>query len=496
MQNKQIITNSGAAVGQALFSGALLFFLYRYLIANLGIEKLGIWSLVLATTSVSRISAFGLSGSVVPFVAKYKARGAENDATRVLQTAAISVVVLLGGLVLFLYPFFEWILSRVITGPEITDALEILPFAVVSLLVGTVGGIYQSGLDACQRIDLRSLINIGTGGLYFLLVIILVPEYGLVGVASAQLLQAVAIVILACIFVRHQLPSLPVIPYQWTGRLFRAMFHYGVKFQVITISMMLIDPVTKALMARYGSLSLVGYYEMSNRMLEQVRSILMSANQVLVPVFATVKEQAGDINHLYLNSYRLMLYLAVPLFGAVIAATPLISLVWIGHYEDVFVLFTMVLVCGWVVNTLSIPAYFVCMGCENLRPNTVGYVFMGVTNIGFGLALALMFGGVGVVVGRVLALFLGSVILIVLFHRENNIDKVELFRQEDMFHVQSCIVGVIAAFALYGALISQLDEFHVALLALFCFLLIMGYAVWRHPMRVRILGWLGVNDGK
>jgi O-antigen/teichoic acid export membrane protein len=494
MQKKRIITNTSAAVAQALFSAVLLFFLYRFLIANLGIEKLGIWSLVLATTSVSRISAFGLAGSIVPFVAKYLARDAEHDASRVIQTASISLAVLLGGLVFLLYPLFVWVLSKIIPGPEIIYALEILPYAMVSLVVGAIAGIYSSGLDACQRIDIRSLINIGSGVFYFLLVVLLVPDYALVGVAISQLSRAAIILFVTVIFLRRLLPTLPVIPYQWTARLFREMFSYGVKFQVITISMMLVDPVTKALMARYGSLSLVGYYEMSNRMLEQVRTLLMSANRVLVPVFATVLEKAGNINRLYLNSYSLMLYLAVPIFGAVVAAAPLISLLWIGKYEDVFVLFTMILVCGWVLNTLSYPAYFVGLGSEKLRANVVGYITMGIANVLFGLLLALYFGGIGVVVGRVSALLLGSAILVMIFHRDNRIGLSKLFRKEDRFYVLTAIAGATIAMVLYSTLTSQAGEFYAALLAFLSFFPIMGVAFWRHSMRARMFRWLGVRD--
>jgi hypothetical protein len=57
-----------SAAGQTLVQTAVLFLVYRYLIGELGIERLGVWGIVLATTSVARVSELGLSGSVTKLV--------------------------------------------------------------------------------------------------------------------------------------------------------------------------------------------------------------------------------------------------------------------------------------------------------------------------------------------------------------------------------------------------------------------------------------------
>ena len=50
-----------ANVLQALAGAALLFALYRYINTTLGVEQLGVWSVVLATASASRLADLGLS---------------------------------------------------------------------------------------------------------------------------------------------------------------------------------------------------------------------------------------------------------------------------------------------------------------------------------------------------------------------------------------------------------------------------------------------------
>ena len=71
--SRRLISNAAVSVVQTVISGVVLFLLYRYLLDHLGTEQLGLWSVILASTSVARLSDLGLTGSVVKFVARYRA---------------------------------------------------------------------------------------------------------------------------------------------------------------------------------------------------------------------------------------------------------------------------------------------------------------------------------------------------------------------------------------------------------------------------------------
>ena len=74
MNQKRILLNAVTTFVQVAGSAATLFFLYRFLVRTIGVERLGIWSLVLATTSAVTLANQGFSTSVTKFVAKYAAR--------------------------------------------------------------------------------------------------------------------------------------------------------------------------------------------------------------------------------------------------------------------------------------------------------------------------------------------------------------------------------------------------------------------------------------
>ena len=68
--NKQIINNSILSIIQIFVVSICSFFLYKYIIVLLGIEKLGLWSLILSVTSLATLGNFGFTGSLIKFSAE------------------------------------------------------------------------------------------------------------------------------------------------------------------------------------------------------------------------------------------------------------------------------------------------------------------------------------------------------------------------------------------------------------------------------------------
>ncbi len=157
--NRQLVLkNSVWSVLQTIISGLVLFFLYRYLILSLGAEQLGLWSVILASTSFAKLSDMGLMGSVVKYIAKYKALEDDKRASEILETATISIVVIVGLFLAIASPLFEYAIIYAIPTESISEGVKILPLAILSLWINSIAGVFLSGLDGCQRMDLKSII--------------------------------------------------------------------------------------------------------------------------------------------------------------------------------------------------------------------------------------------------------------------------------------------------------------------------------------------------
>ncbi len=494
IQKRRVLINAIISVVQVVVSGGILFVLYRFLLNTIGIEKLGIWSVVLAATSVANIANLGLSASVVKFVAKYLARNEERTVANVIQTSVISIGALMGLVLLIVFPFANWLLGLVIPAAYLKDALSILPYALISLWVMVVASVFQAGLDGYQRIDIRGEILIVNSLLNLLLCLVLVPAHGLMGLAYAHIANAVMSLVGSWVMLKRHLSLLPIFLYKWNRKLFKEMVGYGLNFQVISICLMLCDPITKALLTKFGGLVMTGFYEMASRMIVQVRALLVSANQVLVPTVADLQERNPNIiQSVYRDNYRLMFYIALPFYSIIIALTPLISEIWIGHYETYFVVFSILLAVNLFINTLSVPAYFSYLGIGKLKWNTLGHVIPAVMNVILSFSCGFLFGGIGVVSAWILSSITGSLVIAISYNRIYRIPYSELLPRESMRLAAACFIGVFLALLIYYQFNHTLMITIATIITLISFSIIIITPLWSHPMRRRMMGWIA-ND--
>lgn len=487
MSSNRLTRNALMAVVQVIVSGGVLFLLYRYLLRTIGSEQVGIWAVVLATASVSRISEMGFTGSAVKYTARYIARGEKNEASEVIQTTAITIGVVLACVLAGGYPLIAWLMEKIIPVAHIPGALAILPYALISVWIGAIAGVFSSGLDGCQRIDLRVLVSMLATVLLLVLTWIWVPELGLIGLVWAQIGQGMLMLLGSWVLLRRELPSLPLLFFNWRYSLFREMFQYGFNYQVISILVMLIDPMTKALMTKFGGLTSLAYYEMANRMVTQFRSLLVSANQVMVPYVANLHENAPEeIRKAYLDSYRIVFFLALPLFAGVAAVAPLASELWIGHYEQSFIVYTTLISAAYWLNTLTVPAYFVNLGTGLLRWNTWSFIVMAPLNLALGYLLGVAWGGEGVVLGYVLALVIGSGLIVLGYHRDHHMPLAELLPRESKKLFIACCIGLMAGWAAFYLL--EVPTGYLAKAGLSLAICIIGIApvFWMHPLRKKM----------
>jgi len=491
MEKRQIFINAIMSVTQILVISVVLFILYKFLLNTIGVEQLGIWALVLATTAVTQIANLGFSGSVVKFVAKYIARGENENISGVIQTASLSVGVFVGVILMTCYPIAKRILGLVIPNESVPFALDVLPYAFLALWIMVITSIFQAGLDGYQRIDLRSLLLIGGSILHLLLCFILAPTYGLIGVAYARVIQNITILVSSWFLLKRYLPLLPIFPCKWNRGLFREIIGYGINFQIITVTTMFYDPITKALLSKFGGLSMVGYYEMASRMVQQFRALIVSANQVLVPYIADLRERTPErIQSVYLTSYQLIFYLALPLYSVIIICTPIISELWIGHYERFFVVFGTLLAIGWFLNTLNAPAYFANLGTGELRWNVMSHLVIALLNAGSGFLLGLFYDGIGVVVAWVFSLALGSSIIYLSYHLKYKISLIELLPKASRIIIIACLIGIFSALVIQHKLNHVFNTIALNSIILFSFSLIIIIPFWLHPIRKQLMGWV------
>ncbi|MFT5429436.1 MAG: O-antigen/teichoic acid export membrane protein [Myxococcota bacterium] len=490
--SRRLIVNAAMSVAQVVVIGAVYFFLYRFLLKAVGVEILGVWSVVLATTSVGRFSNLGLNASVVKFVAQYLARGDRAKAVAVLETSAVALGGLLLVVVIALYPIARLVLGYFIEADYLDDALALLPWALASLWLSVLAGVFQSGLDGLQRIDLRSGLMMVATLIYLGLCFALVPDHGIMGLAYAQIAQVSILLTFNSLLLRRMIPEMPLVPYRFRRDVFKELLGYGIQIQLMTIGSLLLEPVTKGLVARFGGVAMAGYFEMANRMVIQLRQLINGATQAIVPTIAHRQEtdamegSEGSVKALYLSTYRTLFFVIFPTLAFTLAAIPVISEVWIGRYEPHFVHVAFVLACGLYLGMLSSPAFFTNLGTGDLKWNTIATFLMLVITATPALVTGGAIGGFGVAISYALAFVIGGATILRGFLRTQALPMSSAIPRESFGVLFAAFPAAILPLAVYQLWRDSLGLGATAGLSALIFIAMIIIPVWRHPMRGRL----------
>ena len=449
------------------------------------------------------MSNLGMTGAIVKYIADYDAVNDRTGISLALQTAVISVAASCLVFVALLYPIAKRYFRFSLQGSACLEALSILPLALGSFWVSLVTSIYQGALYGCQLIVHRNSILVADSVSYLALALLLAPHYGLMGLACARLAQNFLTLVVSIVVLRKRVHTVPLIPRSWSKALFKRMFVYATNFQIIALLVMLADPVTKGFLSKYGNVSMVAYYEMANKLVQTFRSFMVNANQTLVPVFANISQlDPKKILQTYLTSYRYIFYLAVPGFSLLAVSAPLVSKIWIGHFESVFIWSTTLLACGWMINTLSVPAYYADMGTGRMKYNVISHLVMTSANLLLILTTGRYSEGLGVVLGWSISVALAGCVLNTFYYRRNGIRFAAAVPNESRLLFSLCLFGLLVAWELWrhSSVVKSLMlplltttsslEYGVASVMVACFLITIGVPMWNHYLRRELIGLL------
>jgi O-antigen/teichoic acid export membrane protein len=414
--------NALSAILQVLATGVVTFELFRFLNRHLTVAQIGIWSVVLASAATGRLIDLGLGGGVVKFVAKYMGENSRAQAGTTIQMALAGMAVLFCVASLLLYPLLNSGLALLIKDASSLDqARALLPYALVTLIIGALSGVTLSALDGCQRMDLRAIL--GTTGSLVQLVgaYCLVPRLALLGLAIGQVIQS-TVVFVSGILLLLKLVGPDLFDLRgWQKSKFIELIRYGSGFQAAAFGQILFEPTVKAILTRYSGLEFTGYYEMASRMILMLRSVLVSAYQSLVPYVASAFKSEGELRSIYISSYRLLFFFSALSFGFVGLLLPCALQIWLGRFVPRFIEIGELCLLGWALNTLSAPAYFILIGTGKLRWPVLSHTAIGVFSAVLGTLFGRLLGGFGVLSAVMIVLVLGSQIVPYAFHVQHKI---------------------------------------------------------------------------
>jgi O-antigen/teichoic acid export membrane protein len=392
-----------------------------FMLARLGVERFGLWSLITVVSGLYLTFDLGLSHALTKFVAEFRASG-DRRSLRGIFTMGIAFFSGLGLLMITVIVLFRGPLVGFFhVGLELRDEADwaLVGAAVVYALLNAYT-LMSSVLSGLQRLDLWNRISILVTLLQLLGVwLVLSLGFGIRGlVVNTGIVLAIGTLV-CWMVVRRLAPEIGIDSSSPSRPLWHRLKSFGAALQIINLGILVQFQLDKVLFARFVSLGAVASYEFAFRLMSALWALPSLLLPPLVPAVAHLDALAEGkrIARLYRRASRYVVTLAFPLAGGAILLAPRLFFVWLGPGHADAVLATRALAALMCVNILTGVGSSVVRGVGRPRLEAEYHVLSMVLHGALSLVLIPRFGFAGGLVALFVSGAFGSLYFVWRLHR-------------------------------------------------------------------------------
>lgn len=352
---------------------ALVFLTYRVLISVGSVALVGIWATTLAWASIIRFGDLGMSNASVRFVARYDLATEKEEVHKIISTGTLSNTILYLILNIAAYLILLAVLKHAFKDTEdLHTALNLLPYLLLgqffsnaaNMLLGILTGLHKGYLAAYLRIvgNIAQLI----------LVVVLIPAFGIVGLAFAQILQFSVMTLIAWAVIGRTAELPRLLPQGIDRRVFREMLGFSISAQFSSIANSLFEPLTKILLSIFASTEVQGLYELAYKSAFLPRNGIVSAVNATLPAMTSLyRQDPPAFRSLYATATQRSLKMSLIVMASVAVLSPAPSYLWLGYIDKTYVFMTVMLALACVFSIWAAPAFLLSQIIGTFRILTI-----------------------------------------------------------------------------------------------------------------------------
>ncbi|MBT0653787.1 oligosaccharide flippase family protein [Geobacter luticola] len=389
----------------------------------MGKEEFGIWALVGVISSYAQLSDFGITESLIKFIAEYKAHDDTQRLNQLISTALV-VYLLLSvvscGIFIMVLPFvIEWMLSI----PQVHQgkATHVFTIAIILFSINMLMGVFGSLIIGFQRMGYSNLIALTSTVITACGTVIFISHgYGLSGLIYNNAIVTVFVIVSNVFVTKRLFPRLKVNPFTYFSReILGKIFSFSWKVQVTNLTQLMVYQLDRVLLSHYIGLEAVSYYEVANRIATQARSFIASIFSPMVPAASALHatDEHEKVAALYRRSFKYMTMAAIPFSFLVIALAHPFVRTWMGTGYEVSALTMQLLMAAYMVALMTGPGAFILNGINKPQISMKSSVVAGVMNLVLCLTLVQWLGYYGIIIGILISIFVSGIYFIWNAHR-------------------------------------------------------------------------------
>jgi O-antigen/teichoic acid export membrane protein len=400
----------------AILTDALIgLLLLPFNVRELGPSAYGLWMLTASMTTYFSVLDLGFGGSMVRFVAHYRARRDARSLNEIASTL-FGIFSATGCLAFAAFVLLASNIEHVVK--DLADAGTARSLLLIIGLYVSLGfpfSIFGGIVNGFQRYDVNNRVGIVTSVLVAIVnVTMLLAGLGLVYLVAATTTIRILAYFVYRLNAYRVFPALSLRPslFQWSR--VRELTGFSLYISMIDWSNKLNYSIDAIIIGMYLSTAAVTLWTVPQRLAEMLQRLTNQLNGVLLPVI--VDSDAGQkperLRAILIQGTRLSLISVVPLGAAlVLLAGPLIH-AWVGPRFDTSVVVAQILIGVVVVRVGTATAATLLKGAGRHRLLALSSVGAAVVNLALSLLWIRRFGLIGQALGTLLPVMVSSIFLV------------------------------------------------------------------------------------
>lgn len=350
--------NIKASISSVIINILLAFITYRLLINFQGLELVGIWSILVAASSLVNIGNLGMGVAVIRYVSQLNLLEEKVTAKLFIDTGIIVNFFWHGSITLIAYFIIKFFLTELVPTGFYIEALITLPFLMFSNFMSSMTATLIASLQSIHKGFIGFNVSILGAVIEIIFAFILIPRIGILGFALAQAIRY-SISLFICInYINSYLSNKYFLPTNFSIPFFKKMIGYSLKVQAGGILNSLFEPLTKLTLSQYGDIKSQGIFELAYKTVSLSRNIIVAGLLASIPALTSLfNSSMSEAQEFYKKAQRKLFIYSAIIMLLIALLSPLVSIVWMGNLSYKYILLVNIFVAGYWVNTLAANAY-------------------------------------------------------------------------------------------------------------------------------------------
>lgn len=412
----QIIRNVLANWGSTFMGMVVGFLMMPFLVHQLGDAKYGIWVLIINFTGYLGLLDFGVGGSVVKYVAEFKARNDKEGLNEICSTAFYFY--LAAGILAFLFAAIVafYLIPAFKIPPELLSEAKYVTLIVGFYVASSLPlGFFSGYMRGMQRYDMIAYISMAVLLIRTLAIVVFVfMGYGLIALALVHLVSTLLGGLIKIIYVYSADRDLKLKLEFFSRKRAKIVSHYSLFVFLFYLAIRLIFAMDSLIIGYYLGAVAITFYSIAHRLIEYIRLFIMSMG-VLQPTVSHLeaRNQTEKIQYLLRTGTKYGLMISLPLgVSYILVGREFLSL-WMGaKYASMSYPVLVVLTAGIISHISQHTSIQVLQGLAKHKIAAYAAMFQAAASIVLSIFLVEKYGIVGVAIGKTIPMIFINLMLI------------------------------------------------------------------------------------